>query len=87
MSYIKNGEVIFENESFDLELINENERIRETQEHSLNFSWWYDNFYILSGKQMIRYIGPTGKEEVRQVFFLTKIKVDGDLWAPQDAIN
>jgi len=87
MSYIKNGEVIFENESFDIELINENERIRETQEQSLNFSWWYDNFYILSGKQMIRYIGPTGKEEVRQVFFLTKIKVDGDLWAPQDAIN
>jgi hypothetical protein len=87
MNYIKNGEVIFENESFDIELINENERIRETQEHSLNFSWWYDNFYILSGKQMIRYIGPTGKEEIKQVFFLTKIKVDGDLWAPKDAIN
>jgi hypothetical protein len=87
MSYIKDGEVIFENQSFDIELLNENERIRETQELSLNFSWWYDNFYILSGKQLIRYLGPTGKEENKEVFFLTKIKVDGDLWVPEDSIN
>jgi hypothetical protein len=87
MSYVKDGEVIFENQSFDIELLNENERIRETQELSLNFSWWYDNFYILSGKQLIRYLGPTGKEENKEVFFLTKIKVDGDLWVPEDSIN
>lgn len=87
MSYIKDGEVIFENQSFDIELLNENERIRETQELSLTFSWWYDNFYILSGKQMIRYLGPSGKEENKQVFFLTKIKVDGDLWVPEESIN
>ncbi|MFD2202073.1 transcriptional regulator [Shivajiella indica] len=87
MSYIKEGEVIFENQSFPIELINENERIRETQEYSLNFSWWYDNYYILSGKQMIRFLGESGKEETKQVFFITKIKVDGDLWAPEDSIQ
>jgi hypothetical protein len=87
MSYIKDGEVIFENQSFDIALIDENERIRDTQEQSLNFSWWYDNYYILSGKQSIRFLGPAGKEEIRNVFFLTKIKVDGDLWAPEDSIK
>lgn len=87
MSYIKDGEVIFENQSFDMELISESERIRDTQEQSLNFSWWYDNYYILSGKQAIRFLGPAGKEEIKHVFFLTKIKVDGDLWAPEDSIK
>jgi hypothetical protein len=84
MSYMKNGEVIFENEPFEIQLIDDSERIRDTQEYSLNFSWWYDNYYLLSGKQRIRFIGKEGKEETKEVFFLTKIKVDGDLFVPEE---
>jgi hypothetical protein len=87
MSYIKAGEVIFENEVFEIQLINENERIRETQELSLNFSWWYDNFFLLTGKQKIRHIGSSGKEETKEVYFLIKIAVDGDLYVPLDSID
>lgn len=87
MSYIKDGEVIFENEVFEIQLINENERIRETQELSLNFSWWYDNFFLLTGKQKIRHIGSSGREETKEVFFLSKIAVDGDLYVPLESID
>lgn len=87
MSYMRGGEVIFENEVFELQLVNENERIRETQELSLNFSWWYDNYFLLSGKQKVRYIGTAGREETKEVFFLTKIAVDGDLYVPKDSIE
>lgn len=84
MSYIKNGDVIFENIPFDIELIKENERIRDTQEQSLSLSWWYDNYFLLSGKQRIRYLNEMGKEETKEVFFMTKIKVDGDLYDPEE---
>jgi hypothetical protein len=76
LSQIKNGEVVMENESFELELINENERIRDTQENSLNLMWWYQDYYLLSGKQEIRYQKEDGREDDREVFFLTKIKVE-----------
>ncbi|WP_291787320.1 transcriptional regulator [Cecembia sp.] len=84
MSYMKNGEILFENEAFEIQLIDENERIRDTQEQSLNLSWWYDNYYLLSGKQKVRFLGNNGKEETKEVFFLTKISVNGDLYNPED---
>jgi hypothetical protein len=84
MSYIKNGEVIFQNESFDIELINEGERLRETQEGSLSISHWIDNYFLLTGKQKIRYLNADNKEEIKEVFFLTRIKVDGDLYVPEE---
>lgn len=84
MSYLKNGEILFENEAFEIELVDENERIRDTQEISLNLSWWYDNYYLLSGKQKVRFLGNSGKEETKEVFFLTKISVNGDLYTPED---
>lgn len=84
MSYINNGEVIFESQPFDIELINEDERIRDTQDYSLNLSWWYSNYYILTGKQRIRFLNEDNKEETREVFFITKIKVDGDLYIPEE---
>jgi len=84
MSYMKNGEVFFENEAFEIELINENERIRETQEISLQLAYWYDSFYLLSGKQKIRFLGESGREETKEVFFITKIAVDGDQFVPKD---
>lgn len=87
MSYLKDGEIIFENKSFEIELINENERIRETQENSLNLSWWYDDYFLLSGKQKIRFINEGGRDEVREVYFLTKIKVDGDQYVPEEDEN
>jgi hypothetical protein len=76
LSQIRNGEVIIENEPFDLELLNERERIGDTKEKSLQLTWWHDNYYLLSGKQKIRYQDDTGKEKTRDVNFFTKIKVD-----------
>lgn len=76
LSQIKNGEVVLENESFEIELINENERISETQESSLHLMWWNQNYYLLSGKQRIRYQKEDGREDNREVFFLSKIKVE-----------
>ncbi|MCH7410451.1 transcriptional regulator [Belliella sp. DSM 111904] len=80
LTYMVNGEKLFENELFDIELVNENERIRDTNENSLMLQWWYDNFYLLSGKQSVKYQDAQGKQNVRDVFFITKIEVNGDLF-------
>ncbi len=84
MSYIRNGEVIFENEPYELELIDENERIRETQDYGMQLTWWFDDYFLLSGKQRIRFQNESGKEEIKEVFFMTKIKVDGDQFVPEE---
>ena len=78
LSHIQDGEVVLENEPFELALIRENERLDETQDNSLNLMWWYRNYFLLSGKQKIRYQQTDGKEAIKDVFFLTKIKV-GDI--------
>ncbi|WP_186758400.1 transcriptional regulator [Echinicola salinicaeni] len=75
LSLIEEGEVVYQNEEFDLALLDENERIRDTQEESLSLFWWYDDYFILSGKQRIRFLDQEGKEDNREVFFMTKIKV------------
>lgn len=81
LSQISDGEVVMENETFELELIRENERIQDTQENSLNLLWWYQDYYLLTGKQRIRYQNEEGRENQREVFFLSKIKAGpvGDL--------
>lgn len=84
MSYIKNGEVIFQNKTFEIELTNEEERIRETQDGSLSLTHWYSNYFLLTGKQKVRYLNAENKEETKEVFFLTKIKVDGDQYVPEE---
>jgi len=71
---IVDGEVVLENEEFELALINEKERIKENQEESLSLRWWYDDYFLLSGKQKIRFLNEEGKQDARDVFFLTKIK-------------
>jgi hypothetical protein len=38
----------------------------------------------LTGKQKIRYLNAENKEEIKEVFFLTRIKVDGDLYVPEE---
>lgn len=75
LSHIQNGDVVMENETFQLEVIEENERIRETQRSSLNLMWWYDDYYLLSGKQKIRFQQEDGREANKDIYFLTKIKV------------
>ncbi|MEX2513122.1 MAG: transcriptional regulator [Cyclobacteriaceae bacterium] len=76
LNQIKDGEVVIENEPFELELIDENERISETKENSLQLHWWYDNYFLLSGKQKVKYQAEDGRQKTRDVNFFTKIKVD-----------
>ncbi|EAZ80556.1 hypothetical protein [Algoriphagus machipongonensis] len=84
-SYFKNGEKIFENQYFEIELIDEEERIRDTDVESLRLFHWYDRYFLLSGMQKIRFLSEDGKEEVREVFFVSKILIDGDLYQPEEA--
>ncbi len=84
MSYIDRGEVIFENKPFELMLIDESQRIRDTQDYSLSLSWWYADYFLLTGKQKVRFMNSAGRDETKEVFFLTKIKVDGDLYVPEE---
>ncbi|MFD2033256.1 transcriptional regulator [Belliella marina] len=79
LSYLYNGEVIFENELFEIGLTNENERIRETDKNSLMLQWWYENNYLLAGKQTVRFQDDQGKPQNKDVFFFTKVAVDGEL--------
>ncbi|MBS9524904.1 transcriptional regulator [Litoribacter alkaliphilus] len=76
LSHVREGEVLMENEKFEIELINDKERIRDTPENSLSLTWWYDNYYLLTGTQKVRYQTESGREANRHVFFVTKIKVD-----------
>ncbi|MEB2781855.1 transcriptional regulator [Algoriphagus sp. C2-6-M1] len=84
LSFFRNGEKIFENQEFELGLVNEHERIRDTNLESLRLIYWYDRYYLLSGTQRIRFLNEAGTDEVREVYFLTKIVVDGDLYKPED---
>ncbi len=84
MSYFKNGEKVFDHLDFELALADENERIKETNPESLKLTHWYDRYFLLSGTQKIRFLGESGREETRDVFFIAKVLVDGDLYQPKD---
>lgn len=83
-SFFRNGERIFERLSFGIELPNENERIRRTDFETLRLVHWYDQYFLLSGMQSIRYQNEEGFEEVKDVFFLSKFVIDGDLYQPEE---
>jgi hypothetical protein len=83
LSYFKNGEKVFEHLDFELELPDENERIVETNPSSLRLVHWYDRYYLLSGTQKIRFLKPSGGQDTREVYFLTKVLVNGDLYQPE----
>jgi hypothetical protein len=83
LSFFRNGEKIFENQEFELGLVNEDERIRDTNLESLRLIHWYDRYYLLSGTQRVRFLNEAGVDEIREVYFLTKIVVDGDLYKPE----
>ncbi|WP_373399781.1 hypothetical protein V8V91_09125 [Algoriphagus halophilus] len=53
----------------------------------MKFVHWYDRYFLLSGNQRIRYQDESGKEQVRDVFFATKILVDGDLYQPEESLD
>ncbi|MDG1278422.1 MAG: transcriptional regulator [Algoriphagus sp.] len=83
LSYFKNGEKVFEHLDFEIELMDENERIVETNPSSLRLVHWYDRYYLLSGTQKIRFLKPSGGQDTREVYFLTKVLVNGDLYMPE----
>ncbi|MDF2157393.1 hypothetical protein [Algoriphagus sp. CAU 1675] len=85
LAYFKNGEKIFDNLDFEIDLINENERIADTNSETLQLVHWYDRYYILSGTQRVRYQDESGAGKSREVFFLTKVLVAGDLYEPEDS--
>jgi hypothetical protein len=84
VSFFRNGERVFEHQNFALELPDENERIRNTDFATLRLVHWYDRYFILTGQQTIRFLGPDSREQVRDVFFMSKILVDGDLYQPKE---
>ncbi|MDX5339788.1 MAG: hypothetical protein LPK25_12215 [Cyclobacteriaceae bacterium] len=79
-SFFRKGEKIFERMFFGLELMDENSRIRNTDLETLRLVHWYDNYFLISGRQSIRYLGEDNREEVKHVFFMSKIVLDGDLY-------
>jgi hypothetical protein len=79
LSHLRDGEILIENEEFPIELLDENHSINSTEEGSLSLMWWYDDYYLLSGKQRVKYAKKTGRDEAKNVFFVTKIKIDGSL--------
>jgi len=83
-SFFRNGEKVFEHLSFDLELRDEGDRLKNTDLSTLRLAHWYDRYYILSGQQSIRFLNTDNREEVRDVFFMAKILVDGDLYQPEE---
>jgi hypothetical protein len=84
-SFFRNGEKVFENLNFDLVLPDENGRVKTTDSESLRLVHWYDRYFLLSGKQTVRYLNAQNMEEVKEVFFMDKILVDGDLYQPEES--
>lgn len=80
LSYLKGGKKVFENMEFKLELPDENERIVSTDLESLELVHWYDRYFLLMGSQRIRYLKENGSGATRDVFFVTKVLVAGDLY-------
>lgn len=83
-SFFRNGEKKFERLFFAIELPNEEERIRRTDLETLRLFHWYDQYFLLSGMQSIRFQNEDGMEEVKEVFFLSKFVIDGDLYQPEE---
>jgi hypothetical protein len=81
-SFFRKGERIFENMKFDLQLTRDSERIRATDFETLRLVHWYDRYFILTGMQTVRSVNARSQEQVRDVFFMSKIVVDGDLYQP-----
>jgi hypothetical protein len=84
LNYFKKGEKLLENQSFALELRKEQGEIQSTDLASLRLLHWYGPYFLLSGLQKVRFTDNQQKERVRDVFFIQKILVNGDLYDPKE---
>ncbi len=84
LNYFKKGEKLLENEVHPLELDPSQGEIQYTDLASLRLLHWYGPYFLVSGIQKIRSTDAEGKEGVREVFFIHKLLLDGDLYLPNE---
>ena len=82
LNYFKKGERLLENQTIPLELDEKEGKIQYTDLASLRLLPWYGPYFVLSGLQKIRFTNEEQKEEVREVFFIQKLLLNGDLYVP-----
>jgi hypothetical protein len=82
LNYFKKGEQLLENHTIPLELDEKEGKIQYTDLASLRLLPWYGPYFVLSGLQKIRFTNEEQKEEVREVFFIQKLLLNGDLYVP-----
>ena len=78
------SEKVLENKSVQLELDPTQGEIQYTDQSSLRLLHWYGPYFLVSGIQKIRSTDSEGKEGVREVFFIHKLLLDGDLYVPNE---
>ena len=83
LNYFKKGEKLLENQSHALELGEGQGEIQYTDLPSLRLLHWYGPYFLLSGLQKVRFTDAQQKEGVKEVFFIQKILVNGDLYDPK----
>jgi len=84
LNYFKKGEKVLENQSFALELEENQGEIQYTELASLRLLHWYGPYFLMSGLQKVRVTDAEKKESVKEVFFIQKILVNGDLYRPKE---
>lgn len=84
LNYFKKGDKLLENEPIQLELDPTKGEIQYTDLESLRLLHWYGPYFLVSGIQKIRSTDAEGKEGVREVFFIHKLLLDGDLYLPNE---
>ncbi len=87
LNYFKKGERLLENQTIPLQLDETQGQIQFTDLASLRLLHWYGPYYVLSGLQKIRSTNEEQKEAVREVFFIQKLLLNGDLYVPNADLN
>ena len=87
LNYFKKGERLLENQTIPLELDEKLGKIQFTDLGSLRLLHWYGPYYVLSGLQKIRFTNEQQKEAVREVFFIQKLLLSGDLYVPKEDLD
>ena len=85
LSFFRNGEKVAENLVFPISLPDETVKIQSTDPASLRLVHWYDRYFLLTGLQSVKYQNGQGQAETKDVFFMSKILVEGDLYTPEAA--
>ena len=80
-------ERLLENQNIPLELYKKQGEIQSTDLASLRLLHWYGPHYLLSVLQKIRFTNEQQKEAVREVFFIQKLLLNGDLYVPNEDLN